>query len=316
MKLVILDDWEYTFATNPLLNQLKGYFDITVYHDKPEQIELIKRIQEADVIIPIRERTRFTKQVLQEMKKIKLIAQTGGGVAHIDMSEANRLRIPIATTAGGSRAVVELIFGFILAFSRKLVTLDRQVKSGEWPEILGTSLENKTIGIIGLGNIGNGVATIAKAFGMRVIAWSPRLTQERTMAEGVEYKTLVELLQQAHYISINLRLVPETRSLLRKEHFELMRRDAFLINTSRGEIIDENALCEALEQKKIAGAGLDVFTHEPIPSDHPLLHFENVILSPHIGWKTDLMLQHFLEQAIENIISNIVHQNPRNIINL
>jgi D-3-phosphoglycerate dehydrogenase len=315
MKVVILDDWESTFANSPLLSKLKEHFDVITYHDKPTLAQLLERVREADIIIPIRERTKFSKEVLQEMKQIKLIAQTGGGIAHIDMVEATRLKIPISTTKGGSRAVVELIFGYVLTYSRQLVSLDREMKDGVWSEVSGSSLEHKTIGIIGLGNIGKGVAKIAKAFGMRVIAWGPRLTKERADEEEVEYMPLEELLQHSHFVTLNVRLVPATRHLVTKKHFELMREDAVLINTSRGEVIDEEALVEALEQKQIAGACLDVYIEEPLNRTNPLLALDNVILTPHIGWKTDQMFHNFFEEAIENIMSTIIHQKPRKIVN-
>jgi D-3-phosphoglycerate dehydrogenase / 2-oxoglutarate reductase len=315
MKVLILDDWEYFFQNHPALEKLKPHFEVATYHDKPTKEELIKRLKDADVVIPLRERTTFTKDILQEMKHVKLLSQTGAGVAHIDVEEASRLNIPIATTPGGSRAVMELIFGFILAYSRKLTTLDQELKKGNWQESVGIGLENKTIGIIGLGKIGVGLAQLAKAFQMRVLAWGPRLTKERAEENGVEYATLETLLKESNYISINVRLVAETYHLIQKQHFDLMRKDAFFINTSRGEVVDEEAMIEALKQGIIGGAGLDVFTVEPLESDHPLLTLDNVILSPHIGWKTDNMFNLFLETAVENVLSYFIERKPQRIIN-
>jgi D-3-phosphoglycerate dehydrogenase / 2-oxoglutarate reductase len=315
MKLIILDDWEYFFQNHPVLEQLKPHFEVTTYHDKPEKEELIKRLKAADVVIPLRERTKFTKEILQVMQHVKLLSQTGAGVAHIDVEEASRLNIPISTTPGGSRAVMELIFGFILAYSRKLISLDQELKKGNWHESVGMGLENKTIGIIGLGKIGEGLAQIAKAFNMRVIAWGPRLTKDRAERSGVEYATLETLLRESNFISVNVRLVPETFHLIKEQHFEMMRKDAFFINTSRGEVVDEEALISALKQGKIGGAGLDVFTKEPLENNHPLLSMDNVILSPHIGWKTDNMFNLFLTTAVENIRTYLIDNNPQAIIN-
>jgi D-3-phosphoglycerate dehydrogenase / 2-oxoglutarate reductase len=316
MNVVILDDWEKSFAENPEIERLRQHFQVEVYHDKPSHDDLLSRIGKADVILPIRERTRFSKEVLQKLKNIKLIAQTGAGLTHIDMDEANRLNIPVATTPGGSAGVVELIIGMMINYSRNLMSLHMQMKQGHWAESVGLGLENKTVGIIGLGKIGSGVAKIAKSFNMNVVAWGPRLTEERAEAHGVEFCGLEELLQRAHFVVIAVRLVPETRHLLTEKHFKLMKKEAFLINTSRGEVVDEAALVKALEGKWIGGAGLDVFNHEPIAQDHPLLKLDNVILSPHIGWKTDNMFHQFLSVSIDNIISFLIHGKPERIVNL
>ncbi|MFS0863735.1 D-2-hydroxyacid dehydrogenase family protein [Fredinandcohnia sp. 179-A 10B2 NHS] len=315
MKVVILDDWEGYFTNSPEIKRLQQHFEVHIFHDEPSYEQLKSRVIDADIIIPIRERTSFTKDFLKQLKKIKLIAQTGGGIAHIDLDEAKRLQIPIATTPGGSSAVVELIFGFILTFSRNLQILNQNVKKGHWPQSIGVGLEGKTIGIIGLGKIGSGVAKIAKAFNMRVIAWGPRLTMERAAKQDVTYTSLEQLLAESHFVVTAVRLVPETKNLLTSYHFSLMREDAFFINTSRGEIIDEKALLDVLVNKKIAGAGLDVFSHEPIHPTHPLLQIDNVILSPHIGWKTDNMFNQFLKVSIDNIISYIIEREPKRIIN-
>ncbi|TMW71048.1 D-2-hydroxyacid dehydrogenase family protein [Alteribacter natronophilus] len=315
MKLVILDDWEHLFSAHPRLEELKRHFDVHIYDDQPSHGTLISRIQDADIILPIRERTSFTKPVLESMKNVKLIAQTGGGLAHLDLEEATRLGIPVATTPGGSASVVELIFGLILSHARRLPRLDEEMKAGEWTESVGFGLEGKTVGIIGLGKIGSGVAKAAQAFGMNVIAWGPRLTEERARDKGVGYVSFETLLQNSHFIVTAVRLVPETRHLLKKEQFSLMRRDAFLVNTSRGEIVDEQALIEALETKRIAGAGLDVFAEEPLPSDNPLRKMDNVILTPHIGWKTDTIFNRFFTSAAENILSFFVEGKPIRIKN-
>lgn len=316
MRVVILDDWEKSFAKNLEMERLRQHFQVEIYHDKPSQDDLLSRIEQADVILPIRERTKFSKEVLQQLKNIKLIAQTGAGLAHIDMDEANRLNIPVATTPGGSAAVVELIIGMMINHSRNLSSLHQQMTQGHWAESVGLGLENKTVGIIGLGKIGSDVARIAKAFNMNVIAWGPRLTEERAETQGVEFSELDDLLQRSLFVVIAVRLVPETKHLLSEKHFKLMRKDAFLINTSRGEVVDERAIVRALEENWIGGAGLDVFNHEPIDQNHPLLKLNNVILTPHIGWKTDNMFQQFLSVSIDNILSFIIHGKPERIVNL
>jgi len=315
MKAVILDDWERNFLHSPSLAKLKQYFDVEIYHDMPDEEELIKRISQADVIMAVRERTKFTKEILQQMKSIKLIAQTGAGLAHIDMKEATRLNIPVATTPGGTQGVVELIFGFMIAYSRNMLVLNEAIKGGHWPQSVGFNLEGKTIGIIGLGKIGLGTAKVAKAFNMNVLAWGPTLTPERAEEHGVTYTSLESLLKESNFVSVSVRLVPETRHLLNESHFKMMRKDAFFINTARGEVADEQALVKALKENQIGGAGLDVFAHEPLDPDHPLLTLSNVILTPHIGWKTDRVFENFLDVSIDNIISFFMSNSPKRIAN-
>ncbi|PZM67592.1 D-2-hydroxyacid dehydrogenase family protein [Paenibacillus dendritiformis] len=315
MKVVILDDWEHIYGDNEDVARLKEHFDVEIFHDRPSRETLIERLQHADIVIPIRERTKFDKDILKRIPHVKLIAQTGSGLAHIDMNEANQYKIPVATTPGGSSAVAELIFAFMLAYSRKLIKNHEELKSGIWTEDYGYGLEGKVIGIIGLGKIGSKVAQIANVFNMKVVAWGPRLTAERAAEQGVDYIPLEQLLKQSDYISLNVRLVEETKHLLKEQHFELMKKNAFLINTSRGKVIDEEALIQALRDNRIGGAGLDVFTEEPLRPNHPFLELDNVILSPHIGWKTDNMFKLFMKHAVNNIISYFLMDSPTRIVN-
>lgn len=304
MKVVLLDDWEKNYIGHPQLERLRQHFEVELYHDAPSQEELARRLSSAHVVIPIRERTRFNQAVLQSMVSTKLIAQTGSGVAHIDMEEAKRLGISVVTTPGGAGGVIELVLGLMVVYARQLVQLNEALHEGQWPLSVGMSLEGKTIGIIGLGHIGSGVAKVAKVLGMRVLAWGPRLTEERAQEQGVQYATLEDLLQASDVISLHVRLVPATRSMIRAEHFSLMKKKAFFINTSRGELVDEAALVQALTEQRIGGAGLDVFTNEPLGAGHPFVGLPNVILTPHIGWKTDEMFNRFLTVSVDNIFSH------------
>lgn len=304
MKIVILDDWEDTVSQFVKLEELRELSDVVIYQDQPSAEVLKARLKDADVVIPIRERTKFTKEIVDSMEKIQLIAQTGTGIAHIDMAEINRRKIPVSRTPGGATAAVtELTMGFMLALARDLLNLSGKIKKGEWPLAIGSNLSNKTLGIIGLGEIGSSVAKAAAAFGMKVIAWGPTLTKERADQQGAAFVSFDDLLQQSHFITVHVRLTPETKHLLQRQHFERMREDAFFINTSRAEIVDEDALIWALRNNRIRGAGLDVFTSEPLPPNHPFTTMDHVILAPHIGWKTDNTLEYFLNASIDNIKS-------------
>ena len=317
MKTVILDDWDRaTDGESIQLERLRAFSDVEIYYDQPTFDELKARVRDADAVILMRERTRVTAELLDSMERVKLIAQTGTGLAHLDMAAVNRRKIPVATTPGGSTAAVtELTFGLMLALARDLPRLSGQVQQGAWPVSIGTNLAQKTLGLIGLGKIGLSVAQVAKAFGMRVVAWGPRLTQERAEAAGVEYASLEELLGRSHFVSLHVRLVPETRQLLGKEHFAKMRKDAYLINTSRGELVDEAALVQALRDRVIRGAGLDVLVKEPVDAGNGLLGLDNVVLSPHIGWKTEDTFESFLNGSIANLESFFRDGRPVNVVN-
>ncbi|SFB01506.1 D-isomer specific 2-hydroxyacid dehydrogenase, catalytic domain [Lentibacillus halodurans] len=316
MKTVILDDWEEYMKNHPSLGRLQDFSDVTVYTDKPSFNELADRLQGVDTVIPIRERTRFTKELIEKLPDFKLIAQTGTGVAHLDMEALKQARIPVATTPGGSTgAVTELTFAYLLNLIKKVTATDRAMQNNAWPEIIGTNLKGKSLGIIGLGKIGRSVANMAKAFGMNVMAWGPTLMEERANTEGVQYTTLPNLLRLSDAVSLHVRLVPETTHLLQEEHFAMMKPSAVLINTSRGRVIKEQALIQALQNKEIAGAGLDVFEKEPLPSGHSFRNFENVLITPHIGWKTEETFTNFLNGSIDNIHQFFVNNEPQNIFN-
>lgn len=301
MKLVILDDYERTTDRISFEQPSLANVEMEIFYDQAEGDELVDRIRNADIIVPIRERTHFTQELLIKLPNLQLIAQTGSGTAHIDKEAAQEKGIKILTTPGGSQAVTELVCGLMIAHARQFLPLDQEVRQNKWPNVVGVGLAGKTLGVIGLGKIGAGVAVIAKAFGMRVIAWGPRLTEERALAHNVEYVELEDLFSQSDFLSVHVRLVPETKNLIKAEHFEMMKRSAFFMNTSRGEVVDEGALVHALETKQIAGAGLDVFIEEPLKEGHPLTLLDNVILTPHIGWKTDSTFEMFLNKALDNV---------------
>ena len=195
------------------------------------------------------------------------------------------------------------------------VQLDRVMRVDGWPELIGQNLKGKTLGIIGLGKVGRSVANVAKTFGMKVIAWGPTLIQERAEQEDVQYASLSELLKTSDVVSLHVRLVPETTHLLKAEHFAMMKPSAVLINTSRGKVVDENALIEALRRNEIGGAGLDVFEYEPLPDNSPLRELENTLITPHIGWKTEETFTNFLEGSIENVYSFFMNGEARNVVN-
>jgi phosphoglycerate dehydrogenase-like enzyme len=190
----------------------------------------------------------------------------------------------------------------MLAVMRRITQSDRAMRRGEWPLVLGYVLKGKTIGILGLGKIGTEVAAVARAFGMKVIAWGPTLTPERAAKSQAAFMPLDEVLKSADVVSIHLALSEKSLNLLTQDRLRLMKRSAYLINTARGAIVDEVALVKILKEHGIAGAALDVFAEEPLAKNHPLLELENVVLTPHLGWPTDSGFEGFAENAVTNIL--------------
>lgn len=314
MKIVILDDWNKVYANHSQLERLNAFGEVVLYHDKAQsEEELINRLIDADIVIPIRERSKFSKKVIEALPHLKLIAQTGTGIAHIDTEAAKQRNLPIAVTPGGSSdSVAELTFALMLSCLRSIPYAQERMRHGEWPPIIGGEIKNKKLGIIGLGKIGIEVAQRAKAFKMEVNAWGPTLTPNRAAKQGVNYVSLQELLATSDIVSIHVRLVPDTTNLLTKKHFKMMQKSSILINTARGKVVNEADLIWALENNEIGGAGLDVFEKEPIDRTNPLLRMEKVVVSPHVGWTSQEVFDRFLTLCVDNI-NHFVQGNPINI---
>ncbi|MGQ9788137.1 MAG: hydroxyacid dehydrogenase [Candidatus Hadarchaeaceae archaeon] len=252
-----------------------------------KQPELIEHIKDYEVLV-VRSATKVTREVIEAGKNLRIIGRAGAGVDNIDVEAAKAKGIKVLNTPEApSEAVAELVIGLMLAWARRLPQADYSMKQGKWlkSELMGTELRGKTLGIVGTGKIGQRVGALAAAFGMKIVAQDCVIYPEFIAGTGCEYADLVTVLKQSDYLTIHLPLTPETRHLFGSRELGLMKPTAVLINTSRGEIVDENALVEALSSGKIAGACLDVFSREP-PVDSPLLKLPNVVLTPHIGAST------------------------------
>jgi len=233
---------------------------------------------------------------------LEIIAQTGNHAYHIDIEAATEAGILVAMAPGGI-GVTELTIGLMIAVMRRIPQSDRSMREGKWPLVLGQVLRGKTLGILGMGKVGAEVARLAQAFGMKVIAWGPTLTQERAAKAGATYMSLEEVLKAADVVSVHLKLSDQSKGLLNETRLRLMKKSAYLVNTARGAIVDESALVKLLQENGIAGAALDVFSEEPLPPNHPLLQLDNAVLTPHLGWPTDAGFEGFAEHAVENILS-------------
>jgi phosphoglycerate dehydrogenase-like enzyme len=249
----------------------------------------------------MRERTPLTRDILERLSQLKLIVSTGPRNASIDAEAATECGIEVLHTNYDSSPTVELTWALILASARNLTIETASVQSGGWQRTVGDGLRGNVLGVLGLGNIGGEVARIAGAFGMRVMAWSENLTPERAAATGAKLVSRRELFQQADILTIHLVLSPRTRGLVGKSELALMKQSARLVNTSRGPIVDENALLETLRERRLAGAAIDVFDVEPLPPEHPFRRLDNVIATPHIGYVSRELYRVFYQDTVANI---------------
>lgn len=302
MKVTVLDDFQNAIAPTDAIARLRKKADVQIFTEKlANEDELVRKLNGCQAIIPVRERTKFPASLLQKLADLEFISQTGNHAYHIDMDAATERGIVVSLAPGGN-STTELTFGLMLDVMRRISQSDQAMRRGEWPLVLGYVLKGKTIGILGLGKIGTEVAAIARAFGMKVIAWGPTLSQERAAKSDATFMPLEEVLRTADVVSVHLKLSEQSKNLLNEERLRLMKKSAYLVNTARGAIVDEMALVKILKEKTIAGAALDVFAEEPLAKNHPITELDNVVITPHLGWPTDSGFQGFAENAVTNIL--------------
>ena len=300
MRVAILDDIHQAYENTAGLRRLRQRVDVRIFVSPFGDPAALRGF---DALVANRERTRFTRALFEQLPDLRILAQTGNHAYHIDLAAAQECGIVVASASGGfSSGAAELAIGLAIALMRHIPAADAAVKSGNWPTPLGRELHGKTMGIVGLGHVGRHVAKIANAFGMRVLSWSRRPDDGSAALAGTERCDLDDLLRAADIVSLHATLAPETRGLLDARRLGLMKSTAYLINTARGPIVDEAALVSALAQRRIAGAGLDVFDCEPLPAGHPLTMLPNVILTPHLGWPTDKKYEDFAEAVADVIL--------------
>jgi phosphoglycerate dehydrogenase-like enzyme len=301
--LIVLDDWEGRIQGSACWSQVKELVEIKFIKEPIENTNDTE-IEQAQFLMALRERTTLNEQVFKRMPDLKLILQTGGHAYHIDTSAARKQNVVIALGRQVNAPLIsvsELTFAFALSLMHKVHRGNNAMHNGQWQLFMGQTLSKRRLGILGLGRHGSRVAHIAStAFNMEVVAWD---RTGNTYDTNVDFKRLPldELLQTSDVVSIHLRLSKESTGLMNKESFEKMKAGAILINTSRGAIVDENALVEALSKGTLAGAGLDVFTHEPLAKDSRLRKFDNVILTPHIGWTVEEVFEEFAQTACKQL---------------
>ena len=279
MRVAILDDIHEAYEGTAGLRRLRERAEVKVFTGPFGAPAALRGF---DALVPNRERTRFSRELLEQLPDLRMIAQTGNHAYHIDLAAAQERGIIVAKASGGfSTGAAELAIGLAIAVMRHIPSTDVAVRAGRWPTPLGCELNAKTMGIVGLGHVGRHVAKIAKAFEMRVLSWSRRPDPGTAAALGVEPMELDDLLAASDVVSVHATLAPQTRGLIDERRLRLMKPTACLINTARGAIVDEAALVTALSKGWIAGAGLDVFEQEPLPSDSPLWGMRNVLVTGH-----------------------------------
>lgn len=301
--LTILDDYQSVARELADWSALEERFEVeslTEHFADPDR--LVERLGRSEVVIAMRERTPFPASVLGRLPQLRLLVTTGMGNASIDLDAARANGITVCGTGGAGNGVVELVIGMMIALTRSFVAEDRAVREGGWQHTIGPGLAGRTLGVVGFGRLGRPVASLAQALRMDVIAWSPHLTEERVAGTGVRAVDRERLFRESDIVTVHLPLAPATRGLIGASDFALMKPSAYLINTSRGPIVDEEALIEALADHRIAGAGLDVYDAEPLPSEHPLRRLRNTLLLPHIGYVTTDAYRAFYGDAVEDVL--------------
>ncbi len=302
LQVAVIDDYQDAAREFGPWADLAGRAEVTIFNDHVADPDaLADRLAPFDAIVATRERTRFPREILERLPRLRLLVSTGMGTAHIDVEAVKELGITVSGTGGRPQPPAELTWALILGLARHITPEDAGIRAGSWGLTVGTDLAGATLGVVGLGNLGRRVAAVGQAFGMRVIAWSQNLEAAAAAEVGVEAVTKEKLLRNADVLTIHVRLSERTRGLISAADLALLKPTAYLVNTSRGPIVDEVALAEALRAGRLAGAGLDVFDTEPLPAGHPLLSAPNTLLTPHIGYVTAGTYQIFYTGAVEAI---------------
>jgi phosphoglycerate dehydrogenase-like enzyme len=302
VRVAILDDYQSVALTSADWSPVSARAEVTVFTDHLfDPDELVERLAPFDAVMVMRERTPLPRSIIERLPKLKLIASTGPANASIDMDAAGEAGIHVAHTSGTVASTVELTWALILGASRHLVAERQAVADGLWQSTVGRELDRRVLGVLGVGRIGGRMARIGAAFGMDVVAWSTNLTADAAQAAGARYLPRDEFFATADVITIHLKLSERSRGLIGAAELAAMKPTALLVNTSRGPIVDEAALIDALRSGIIAGAALDVFDTEPLPPDHPLRTLPNVLATPHIGYVADRPYGLFFRDAVAAI---------------
>jgi phosphoglycerate dehydrogenase-like enzyme len=302
LHAAVLDDYQHVAHRFADWSVISDRVKVKVFHDHVEEpAAIVKRLEPFDIVFLMRERTPLSAATLAALPRLKLIVTAGMWNAAIDLKAAATANIAVRGTQGKYKSTAELTWLLILALARRLVDEVSSVKRGGWQTGVGIDLAGRTLGIVGLGAIGRQVAQVANVFGMSCIAWSPHLTDARAHEGGAQRVELDMLLQRADFVTVHMKLSHETRHLLGERELSLMKPSAYLVNTSRGPLVSEQALLAALRSGRIAGAAVDVYDVEPLPATHPFRKCRNLIATPHIGYVTEAAYAGFFSQMVQDV---------------
>jgi phosphoglycerate dehydrogenase-like enzyme len=301
-RVAVLDDYQAVATTMADWSGLDGRVEVHQFRDHlHDPDELVARLEPFEVVVAMRERTAFPRSVVERLPNLELLVTTGPFNAVIDVAACNDHGVVVCGTGGALHNTSELTWALILACARHIPTENANVHEGRWMTTVGADLLGRRLGLLGLGRLGGLVGAVGKAFGMELVAWSQNLTEERAAEVGARLVTKDELFRTADVLSVHLVLSDRTRGLVGEAELRSMKPSAILVNTSRGPIVDEDALARVMAEGVIAAAGIDVFGTEPLPLDHPFRSLSNMVLTPHLGYVTDGCYRIFFRDIVEDI---------------
>jgi len=314
-RCAVLDDYQKVALTYADWSKITDYVEVTVFDQPFKSTEDVHRsLKGFQIIAMMRERTAFLRNTIEALPDLKLLITTGASNKSIDLAACAERGIKVGSTGSFGNPTTGIAFGLILELTRRIGFENARMKAGApWQVTVGNDIEGMTLGVIGLGKLGRRISNVAKAFGMKVQAWSPNLKPETCKEVGVDYATKEELLRNSDIVTIHVQLGDRSRGLLQANDLALMKPTALLINTSRGPIVDEKALIAALTAGRLGGAGLDVFDTEPLPVDHPFRKLDNVVLTPHLGYVSVQNYKHYYPDIVANI-RNFIDGKPVKVL--
>lgn len=302
MKIAVIDDYQKLAREMADWSGIEAAHEVTVFSEPlGERDAVIAALRDFDILCVMRERTLFDRATIMGLDNLKFLVTTGMRNAALDMAALKERGIPVSGTGGSARSTPELAWGHILSLARHIPIENQRMREGSWITTLGIDLAGRTLGIVGLGRLGSVMAGIGNAFQMDVIAWSQNLTEDKAQAAGARRVDKEELFRQSDFITIHYKLSERSQGLIGADELALMKPTAYLVNTSRAPIIDTEALIATLQAGRIAGAGIDVYDSEPLAKDHPLRSCPRTVLTPHLGYVTDLTYQAFYRETVEDI---------------
>lgn len=315
LKIVVPGDNPPQIQRSPHLKRLEPYGDVVLHTNRPTTLEeKISRAKDADILINTRGIVTWPAEALRQLPKLRLIATCSIGTDMIDLEAAKEFGVVVCNQPGRTAPVVaEHAFGLMFSIAKRAAFMTASVKAGQWPRMDNFYLQGKTLGIIGTGNIGTEMARLGRALGMNVIAWTFHPSPERAEQLGIQYVNFDELLKVADVVSLHVKLTDESLGMIGSREFAMMKQGALLVNCARGEVVDTDALVQALNSGHLGGAGIDVYDEEPPPATHPLLACEQVVLTPHCADMTPEGVDLLNEGAVDNVIAFLEGQ-PQNVV--